>query len=64
MVEPYFTMFWSGDIPRTTQLDAKGHKTESAPDLAVSAEYRSLLRSGEVLLLAEFFLQSTRFRRP
>lgn len=28
MVEPYFTMLWAEDIPRTVHTDASGHKTE------------------------------------
>lgn len=30
MSEPHFTMFWSGDIPRTVSTDAQGHSTEVA----------------------------------
>jgi hypothetical protein len=30
MIEPHFTMFWSGDIPRTAQVDTAGRKTEVA----------------------------------
>ena len=28
MAEPYFTMFWSEDIPRHVSVDAQGHSTE------------------------------------
>ncbi|MDP3139138.1 MAG: pirin family protein [Burkholderiaceae bacterium] len=27
MASPYFTMFWAGDIPRLTAVDAQGHET-------------------------------------
>jgi hypothetical protein len=30
MVEPHFTMLWSGGIPRTAQVDTAGRKTEVA----------------------------------
>ncbi len=30
MVEPYFTMLWSQDIPRLQAVDAQGHKTDVA----------------------------------
>ena len=30
MAEPNFTMFWAGDIPRVTQIDAQGRSTEVA----------------------------------